>query len=244
MTLKNLVKKFINKKNGYKILEKPDLDELKKDFYNVWQNDFIAKKQTAKVEEQIENYNSIAPMKVAVDLIKKIDLKNPSLLEIGCSSGYYSEIFKKAGIDVVYHGCDYSEEFIKIAKQKYPDIDFKVSDAINLKNYNDNQFDIVISGCCILHIIDYPKAISESARVSNKYVLFHRTPILHENKTLFAEKIGYGSNMIEIFFNEEELINLFNKNGLVVQNINTHAKFPVNGLGEHVFMKSYLCKKM
>ena len=66
-----------------------------------------------------------------------------------------------------------------MAKQRYPEKEFKINDAADL-NYTNNQFNIVISGCCILHIIDYKKAISETARTAKDYVIFHRTPIIHK----------------------------------------------------------------
>ena len=182
-------------------------------------------------------------MKALVDLLKKIDTANKKILEIGCSSGYYSEVFNKADFNFIYEGCDYSEEFIKLAKERYPSINFKVGDATNL-DYKDNQFDIVIFGCCILHIIDYQTAIKEAARVAKNYIIFHRTPIIHRKKTTYTTKTAYGTKMIEIFFNEEELLNLLSKSNLAVLNINTHSSFIVDDLDETVFMKSYLCKKI
>jgi len=232
-----------NASKNYKVIENPNLNELKVKYNDVWKNNSIPGEQIKLTNKQLSNYLVIAPMKSAVDLLKKIDTSGKKILEIGCSSGYYSEVFRRAGFDIEYEGCDYSETFIKLAKKTYPEINFKICDATML-NYNNNQFDIVISGCCILHIVNYAKAIAEAARVSNQYILFHRTPILHCNKTTFLTKTGYNVEMLEIFFNEEELIDLFCKNNLVIKSINIHAKFKVNGINEPIFMKSYLCEKI
>ena len=238
-----LLSKF-KKTEIYKIIKNPNLKELKIIYNEVWKNESIPKKQESKIlhRKEVKNYKNVPPMKAMVDLLSKVETNNKNLLEIGCSSGYYSEIFKKAGLNIGYEGCDYSPAFIKLAKKKYPDINFKICDATTLE-YNDNQFDIVVSGCCILHIIDYPKVIAETARVSRQYTLFHRTPVLHKNKTTFLTKTGYNTKMLEIFFNEEELTNLFLKNNLTIKIINTHAQFPVKGISEPVYMKSYLCEK-
>ena len=228
---------------NYKILNNPDLNELKNKYNNAWKSQSIPKEQIELTKKQLPDFHNVAPMKAAVDLLKKIKLDEKKLLEIGCSSGYYSEVFKRAELNIKYEGCDYSESFVSLAKKSYPNINFKVCDATSLK-YNNEQFDIVISGCCILHIIDYQKAIAEAVRVSSKYVIFHRTPTLHNNKTTYLTKTGYGVEMLEIFFNENELIDLFNKNNLTIKHINTHAQLNVDGINEPILMKSYLCEKI
>mgnify|MGYP000555746097 CR=1 FL=1 len=66
-----------------------------------------------------------------------------SLLEIGCSSGYYSEVLAARGIDARYHGCDYSKAFIELARRHYPALPFDVMDATQL-GYAGGQFDVVV----------------------------------------------------------------------------------------------------
>jgi len=243
---KKIISSFAGRHNNisgnYKILKKPNFNELKIKYSDTWKNNSIPREQIKLTKQQLQNFQNIPPMKSLIDLLSNIETSGKKLLEIGCSTGYYSEIFKKAGIMVEYEGCDYSKSFIKLAEETYPGINFKVCDATML-NYGDNQFDIVISGCCILHIIDYQKAISEAIRISKKYVLFHRTPILHNHKTTFLTKTGYGVEMLEIFFNEKELINFFNQSKIKIKKTDTHAQFLINGLDEPVLMKSYLCKK-
>ncbi len=249
--IKNIAKKilspFLRKaqgvSRGYRIIEHPDKDALRERYGAVWQDSSIPQKQLEITEKQLPGFHNTGPMKAAVDLIRKTGLAHPTVLEIGCSTGYYCDVFKAAGLDVAYEGCDYSKEFIDIAKQKHPGVAFKVSDALAL-DYQDKQFDIAISGCCILHIVDYPQAIAETARVAKTWALFHRTPIVHMRQTTYAKKIGYDREMLEILFNEEELFDLFAHNGLAVHAVNIHGQFPVPGLAESVFMKSYLCKKI
>ena len=250
-TIKNIAKKILSPflrrpkgvSHGYRIIENPDRDALRERYNAVWQDISIPQKQLEITEKQLPGFHNTGPMKAAVDLLRKTGLAHPGVLEIGCSTGYYYDVFKKAGLDVAYEGCDYSEEFIKVARQKHPGVQFKVSNALAL-DYRDSQFDIAISGCCILHIIDYPKAIAETARVAKTWTVFHRTPVVHMRQTTYAKKIGYDIEMLEILFNEEELFGLFAKNGLAVHSVNTHGQFFVPGIAEPVFMKSYLCKKI
>lgn len=228
---------------GYKIIKNPDRKKLTKEFAKIWQDESLPEKQWELTKTQLPMFAKVAPMAAAVKILKKISLKNPRLLEIGCSTGYYNEVFKKAGIKVKYEGCDYSETFIAKARTVYPMIKFKVCDAVKLV-YKDCEFDIVFSAGCLLHIISYEKAIKEAVRVSRKYVIFHRTPIIHIVDTVFTKKIGYNLSMLEIVFNEEKLINLFYKHGLIIIAINTHGQFAIIGLSEPVFMKTYICQKL
>lgn len=228
---------------GHSLITNVDLDLLNKKYSKVWQDSSIPEKQLKLSQKQLLNYEDDVNMTAAIKLIKMTNLdKKKDVLEIGCSTGYYSEIFKRAGLNVKYQGCDYSEEFIKQARIKYPETPFKLTDATDL-DYGDAEFDIVISGCCILHIIDYNKAISETARVTKEWAIFHRTPIVHLKETSYFKKIGYNLEMLEIIFNEEGLIKQFYKNNLLVHQIVTLQIQTVKDLSEPVFIKSYLCKK-
>jgi len=75
----------------------------------------------------------------------------------------------------------------------YPAIRFDVEDATRLR-YNSDSFDIVVSGCCLLHISEYEKAIAEAARVSREFVVFHRTPVLHMTGPRLHEERIRGRN--------------------------------------------------
>ncbi|WP_245294341.1 class I SAM-dependent methyltransferase [Rhizobium aegyptiacum] len=166
-----------------------------------------------------------------------------SLLEIGCSSGYYSEVLDVHGLPLRYSGCDYSEAFIDMARSLYPGLSFDVEDATRL-SYQDDAFDIVVSGCCLLHIPNYEAAIAESARVAKRYVIFHRTPVVYGEPTKYFRKQAYGVETIEIHFSEPQLLDMFRVNGLEVQ-----ATFTLNENGDPQdsskgnASRTYLCRK-
>jgi ubiquinone/menaquinone biosynthesis C-methylase UbiE len=163
-----------------------------------------------------------------------------NVLEIGCSSGYYSEVFDIAKLNISYTGVDYSQSFIDLAREYYPQRKFDVQNACCL-DFPDESFDLVISGCCLLHIPEYEKAIAESVRVASKFVIFHRTPVVWGENTKYYRKTGYGVEMIEIHFNERALLELLTKHGLRV--IKTYI---LDSSGtEHVggALKTYLCEK-
>jgi len=130
----------------------------------------------------------------------------PTLLDLGASSGHYSEVLQLRGFDCIYRAADYSENFRKLARLLYPTVEFDICDARELP-YLDGAFDIVLSSGCILHILEYEDAIREAVRVARRYVIFHRTPVAE--KTAFFQKLAYGVPCLEIHFSEGVLFDIF-----------------------------------
>lgn len=213
-----------------------------------WMADGIPEEQWAVVQPQLAAYRAGKPNPtfdaLADILVHNVpELHNRSLLEIGCSSGYHSEVLRCKGVKVSYQGCDFSPAFIRIARQIYPSIRFDVEDATRL-SYDANSFDIVVSGCCLLHIPEYEKAIAEAARVSREFVVFHRTPVLHMTGPTFFTKSAYGVEMLEIHFHEQQLVRMFATHRLHVVDVNSQLSLPERGQAEPMIYKTYLCQKM
>ena len=229
-------------------LRETSREKIQKAFAGAWKDPAIPQRQLdIFVRNQLESYRKGAALP-EFDILTGILKENVSqeirhsLLEIGCSSGYYSEVLRIKGVNVEYHGCDYSDAFISLAMNLFPGIDFQVQDACAL-DYASQKFDIVVSGCCLLHILDYVKAFRETVRVSKGYVVFHRTPVLHSKATTYYIKKAYGVEMFEIHFNERELFRLFREQGLKVLDVitfNAHIDQKPDELSAY---KTYLCEK-
>src|SRR5262249_26389872 len=94
-------------------------------------------------------------LRIAAEAVALAGLTNPRLLEIGCGSGYYSEILTTMLSDGIrYAGIDYSDAMIARARESYPAIAFEVADATKLP-YADLSFDIAFNGGSLMHILDY-----------------------------------------------------------------------------------------
>lgn len=211
-----------------------------------WFNDVMVKRQRELVEQQLCLFRagkSIDVFDVFVNAVLDLpDLElGMSLLEIGCSSGFYSEVVEISNLPVKYSGCDYSQPFIEMAIEKYPAVDFSVQDATAL-NYAERSFDIVVSGCCLLHIPDYATAIEETARVADRYAIFHRTPVVWGKAEQWFRKKAYGKETIEIHFNEPQFLTLLAKNGLEILSIYTLSEEDT-GLNQGNAVRSYVCRK-
>lgn len=257
--IKNLLKKFPilnlfkpllhDPYRGYlelKINENFLVDNNKLD--GAWKSKYIPEIQDEIVKKKLIDYKNGIPNNYFDDLISIIcsnivNLDKFKILEIGCSSGYFSEILKLKGINTKYVGCDYSAAFIDLAREKYPNIKFDVEDAINL-SYESNSFEVVLSATCLLHIRNYVVAISEATRISNQYVIFYNTPVFSKESTKYFVKNAYGEDMIEIHFQESELIRLFSQNSLKIMDIRTHDFTYRKKYRDFLSRKTYLCEKL
>jgi SAM-dependent methyltransferase len=154
---------------------------------------------------------------VAAQAVAATDITPPRLLEVGCGSGYYSEVFADlVSGGVSYTGIDYSQAMIARARSHYPSVTFEVADATRLP-FPDNAFDIVFNGVSLMHIIDYQAAIRETARVAGRCCILHTVPVFDDHQTTFLRKYAYGAPVVEIVFGKRELMSLCRDAGLRLQ---------------------------
>jgi len=217
---------------------------------DAWQADDLPQRQRKLVDGQLAEFRRGTPVPVFDVIVQALRHLAPkdrdgsmSLLEVGCSSGYYAEVLEIAGLNPTYAGCDYSEAFIAMARQKYPALRFDVEDATALR-YEENAFDVVISGCCLLHIPEYELAVAETARVAREYAIFHRTPVVigEPNTNKYYRKRAYGVETVEIHFNEPQFLALLAASGLQVIETHTLAETLVAGVGSA--SRTYVCRKI
>lgn len=215
---------------------------------NSWQDNALPQKQRELVEQQLRQYRAgarIDVFDVFVSCLRELPDLTPSmsLMEVGCSSGFYSEVLEIADLQLQYAGCDYSPAFIEMARKKYPTLAFAVEDATNL-HYADASFDVVVSGCCLLHVPEYAKGVAETARVARRYAIFHRTPIVWGQPEQWYRKQAYGVETVEIHFNEADFLALLEQSGLEL--LTTHTLHEecvgVNRAQGHAF-RTYVCRK-
>ncbi len=70
------------------------------------------------------------------------DLTGSTVLDYGCGTGDLYRFLKRRGIDVRYTGVDINRNFIELARQKYPECEFRVMDISedSLEGYYDYIF--------------------------------------------------------------------------------------------------------
>jgi len=211
-----------------------------------WKSKDLPRRQRNLVDSQIERFRKgkpVAVFDVLVQALRNLQSHGSrgTLLEVGCSSGYYSEVLAIANMNWNYFGCDYSEAFIAMAKEYYPKVLFRVEDATKL-SYADSSFDVVVSGCCLLHIPEYCAAVKETVRVARHYAVFHRTPVVLGQPNIYYRKQAYGVETVEIHFNEPEFLELLATSGLKLIACHTLDEVIFNGLG--AANRTYVCEKI
>jgi SAM-dependent methyltransferase len=214
-----------------------------------WQADELPLRQRALVDQQLVAWRrgeAIDVFDVMVEALRGVQQRDHpqrrlSLLEVGCSSGFYSEVIDFASLPIDYAGCDYSDAFVVMARRIYPQLQFSVEDATALK-HADASFDIVVSGCCLLHIPEFQTAIAETARVARRWVVFHRTPLVVGEPDRYYRKLAYGIETVEIHFNEPAFLALLETSGLRVVQTFTLAEDIQHGVG--TANRTYVCEKI
>lgn len=176
--------------------------------------------------KSIENY-SIPEKDAFIALLPE----NGYVLDAGCAGGRDTKSFSDRGLKAI--GIDLSPNFVKKAKQKYPNSDFVEGNFLSLP-FEDKSFDGVWSNASILHfetIDDVKSALKEFNRV------------LKDNGTLFVKvKAQTGTDKTAIvydslsrhkrffrFFTQEEILQLIKESGF--ENIES-KQYPSRGRPE------------
>jgi SAM-dependent methyltransferase len=184
-----------------------------------WCDGEVAATQHAAFQPLLDELRQGRPRRdfqVAADAVRATGLERPTVLEVGCGSGYYAEVFRlllNGGL--VYEGADVSPAMIDLARQTQPGIDFHVADACSLP-FESGRFDVVFNGVSLMHIPEWRKAVAEARRVSRRFVVLHTVPLLRHRATTWMTKNAYGRPCVEIIFNEAELLGVLAAAGLRV----------------------------
>jgi len=96
--------------------------------------------------------------------LKRFATKGDRILDIGCGNGRLYQLFED--LSTSFTGIDISENLITIAKEKYPDARFEVSDMRALP-FDDARFDIAYSIAAVHHLPPegQQEVLTEVARV-------------------------------------------------------------------------------
>ncbi len=106
-------------------------------------------------------------------IFKIIDFKGKSILDVGCASGGFYNVFKSLSPDIRYFGIDISEQLIGVAKKKYPEIaDRFFSGSGTNMHFDNHAFDIVFCSSVQAHCLLYNWLLFECWRVSKEILIF------------------------------------------------------------------------
>ncbi len=214
--------------------------------FNGWHDHGVTERQDAAYGALIQEMYAGQPRQdliAAAEAVRCTGIADPLILEVGCGSGYYSEILSYLlDRSVRYIGLDYSPAMLQFALKRYPQYPFMLGDAIALP-FADGTLDIVMNGVSLMHIVHYKAAISEARRVAQNWCIFHTVPILRDRKTTFLQKRVYGETAFEVIFNEAELHQLLEQLGLIVRHVLESVPYDLKlVVGEPTVTKTYVCE--
>lgn len=168
------------------------------------------------------------------------DLANPELIEefsdnvnsggrvldAGCAAGRDSNLLSKKGFQVT--GVDLSKNLLKIARQKYPDIEFIHANFLNLP-FRDETFDGVWANASLLHLEsteDVERAISEFYRVLSNMGVLHvsvKQQLTDDKYSVVSDSLSNHDRFFQ-WFTKQEISDLLKKNGFkMIKIVEDHA---------------------
>jgi len=226
----------------YEILQGP----LPPDIRDGWQNPNLPERQWAAFGPVLTNMRSGKYREDFIALaqaVKYTALNDPLVVEIGCGSGWNAEVLKRIlGYPVRYIGADYSLGMVHHGKRHYPDASFLACDAAKLP-FADASCDILLSGTALMHILEYQNAIAESRRVARRFGIFHTVTVHTHRATTMLRKLAYGERVVELVYNESELIDVFRKSGFQLRHSVRSIPYDLFEVtGEHSVTKTYVCE--
>lgn len=166
-------------------------------------------------------------VRIKKQAVKFLNAHNANVLDLCTGTGDIAGFIDKL-CEVT--GFDFSEKMLESARKKYPWVNFIEGDCLSLP-FEDNSFDIVTISFGLRNIEDYDKALDEIYRVLKPNGLFMHLDFGKKNflgDLLFdiiiphLVKIVYKDNLPyeylvkskKLFFNEEMLIELFERHNL------------------------------
>lgn len=211
-----------------------------------WHDRKAAHAQHAAYRELIAGIRDAAPrldLQVAAEAVRLTGVESPRILEVGCASGYYSEVLEVLlGTDLDYTGLDYSAAMLDLARREYPRHRFVQGDGQRLP-LATGSFDIVLNGVSLMHMPDYGAAVAESRRVSRRWCVFHTVPVLRQRPTTRLRKTAYGSPVDEVILNLGELRRLLETSRLRVRHELPSIPYDLEGvLGERTETFTFVCE--
>ncbi|MEG1613048.1 MAG: methyltransferase domain-containing protein [Clostridia bacterium] len=139
--------------------------------------------------------------KAITEIVLSFNLKNITLLDAGCGSGYYLQNLIKYASNIDADGVDISKEAVKLASRRDKTSNYYVSSVFDLP-YSDDVFDVIM---CVFS----PYAFSEYKRIlkpNGKLIVVYPAEkhLIEIKKTLYGDCAFENNKEIEsVFFNKE-----------------------------------------
>jgi len=135
------------------------------------------------------------------------------LLDAGCASGYYWEVFEHFIPGMVdYHGSDFNPAMVRAAKTFYPGVEFVQWDL--RQPSRTREYQVVFSGATLMHIREWRMALRNLANASSEWLVLHRTWLKTDGSgTKISTGDAYSHCAWYITFDPFELVEILEEEG-------------------------------
>lgn len=130
--------------------------EVVRTFYDNFARNYDQNRYRSDQQKKIDERAKSVVLDLAGDVEHKL------MLDCGCGTGRFADLFEQRGARVV--GMDTSENMIKIAKKKVPSAEFVIGDVFNMP-FKERQFDILVCSQVLTHLHEYKKPLLEMKRI-------------------------------------------------------------------------------
>lgn len=176
--------------------------------------------------DKFDNYEVY--QKKITDFQRKCIPKGAHILDLGCGPGNNIKTILEQDSTCTFDGIDLSNEFIKLAKQRFPQFRFLQQDICDLSL--ENTYKVVIASFCIVHLtdkeaVDFIHSLSGIIETGGYLYLSYMN----------GEKSGFETTSFsrdEIFFNyyqDKFITDLLNKNRMKVLEISKEEYIEPDG---------------
>lgn len=149
-----------------------------------------------------------------VDNFLKLIPKTSSILDVGSGPGFFAKYIFDKGFQII--GIDLSQKMIEIAKENFPQINFRLMDMRQLI-FPEHSFDAVLCAYSLIHIPteEIYETLKDFKRVLNKggYILII-TPSGKPDK-IISEPL-FGINMFYNLFTKDRIAKVLSSSGFKV----------------------------
>jgi ubiquinone/menaquinone biosynthesis C-methylase UbiE len=157
-----------------------------------------------------------------------IDLKNPTILELGCGPGNITKYLLHKRPDSIIEAIDIAPNMIQLAKQNIPKAHFQVMDVREIDTIQ-KQFNAIVCGFCIPYLSqsDVSKLIADCYQLLANSGIFYLSFVVGDYNNSGYQKGSSGDRTYFYYHNLENIIETLEIQGFTIHNVLT-VKYPKN----------------
>lgn len=152
--------------------------------------------------------------------IKLLKQHNPkSMLDVGCGCGAIYELCVRELPELDYHGVDYAESAIELAKKTWDKDRFSVKDCVSLKEADVVGYDLIHMGALLDVLPNGDEVLSHILSLAPTSVLITRMKLTEKESYYNTYKAYDEIITCEYYHNKANFYKLCEEHGYVISNI-------------------------